>query len=405
MGAVVGSGVLLVPGLAAEIAGPASLLAWVGMSLLVVPLALTMGLLSARYPDAGGVASFVRRAFGAGAGAVVGWFFLLSIPVGAPIVAFTAAAYIGAAFALDGEGQALAGVAILVAVFGSNRLGMRLTGWVQVLVVAAIVGVIVFTVGGALRAIEADNFVPFAPHGWAAVGQAAAVMFWCFIGWEAVSHLSEEFFDPQRDVLRSVGLSLTVVSILYLAVALATVGTASYAAAGGSYAALAVMMRDLVGPAAGVITAVTAFFICIAAANAYVGGAARVALALARAGAAPRCLGRVDAARSVPVGGLYFVAAGAAIVTLLLVSGRVAVADLIIFPNATFMAMYVGGALAGIRLLRESGAGWERRVPWLALAVAAVIYAFLGWAVLLPLAVTTVWGVVSFLRGRTRHVP
>lgn len=110
-----------------------------------------------------------------------------------------------------------------------------------------------FTVGGALSKIEAANFIPFAPYGWPAVGQAAAVMFWCFIGWEAVTHLSEEFVDPRRDVLRSVGLSLGVVSVLYFTVALATVGTGSYGGESGSYAALAVMMRDLVGPAAGAL--------------------------------------------------------------------------------------------------------------------------------------------------------
>jgi len=75
VGAVLGSGVLLVPGLAAEIAGPASLLAWGLMTLLVLPMALVMGLLSARFPNAGGVAYFVSRAFGTKAGALTGWFF------------------------------------------------------------------------------------------------------------------------------------------------------------------------------------------------------------------------------------------------------------------------------------------------------------------------------------------
>lgn len=54
IGAVLGSGVLIVPGLAAEMAGPASLLAWGFMTLLILPLALSMGLLSAKFPNAGG---------------------------------------------------------------------------------------------------------------------------------------------------------------------------------------------------------------------------------------------------------------------------------------------------------------------------------------------------------------
>ena len=65
VGAVVGAGVLLLPGTAASLAGPASVLAWVFVSLLGVPLALTFATLASRCPDAGGVATFTSRAFGA----------------------------------------------------------------------------------------------------------------------------------------------------------------------------------------------------------------------------------------------------------------------------------------------------------------------------------------------------
>ena len=63
IGSVLGSGILIIPGIAAEVAGPASLLAWGIMAVLVMPMALTMALLSAKYPDAGGVAHFVAEAF------------------------------------------------------------------------------------------------------------------------------------------------------------------------------------------------------------------------------------------------------------------------------------------------------------------------------------------------------
>ncbi|WP_412761765.1 amino acid permease, partial [Paenibacillus macerans] len=68
IGSVLGSGVLIVPGLAAELAGPASLLAWGFMVLLILPMALSMGLLSAKYPNAGGVSHFVTLAYGKRAG-------------------------------------------------------------------------------------------------------------------------------------------------------------------------------------------------------------------------------------------------------------------------------------------------------------------------------------------------
>src|SRR5450759_749280 len=90
IGAVLGTGVISLPGLAARIAGPASFLSWVLLVIASVPLAATFGALGARFPDAGGVASYARRAFGPKAGAVVGWCFFLAVPVGAPAASMMA---------------------------------------------------------------------------------------------------------------------------------------------------------------------------------------------------------------------------------------------------------------------------------------------------------------------------
>jgi hypothetical protein len=61
IGAVLGSGILIIPGLVAEVSGPASLISWGLMIVVVLPMALTMGLLSAKYPNAGGVSHFVSK--------------------------------------------------------------------------------------------------------------------------------------------------------------------------------------------------------------------------------------------------------------------------------------------------------------------------------------------------------
>jgi amino acid efflux transporter len=73
VGAVLGTGVIALPALAARAAGPASLLAWLGLVLASIPLAATFAALGARYPDAGGVSTYARQAFGPRAAAAVGW--------------------------------------------------------------------------------------------------------------------------------------------------------------------------------------------------------------------------------------------------------------------------------------------------------------------------------------------
>jgi amino acid efflux transporter len=94
VGAVLGPGVLILPSLAAEAAGPASVLAWAGLLALSVPLAIAFAVLGVRQPEAGGTAAYARAAFGRRAGAVTGWWFLAGVVLGAPAVAMVGGFYV-----------------------------------------------------------------------------------------------------------------------------------------------------------------------------------------------------------------------------------------------------------------------------------------------------------------------
>src|SRR5947207_15808491 len=82
LGAVIGGGVLLLPGVSASLAGPASMLAWLFDGLLGIPLALTFAALASRFPDAGGAASFTSPAFGGGCGPARCSCYLFGVSVG-----------------------------------------------------------------------------------------------------------------------------------------------------------------------------------------------------------------------------------------------------------------------------------------------------------------------------------
>src|SRR3954453_7741507 len=131
IGAVLGTGVISLPALAAHAAGPASLLAWVGLLLLSIPLASTFAALGARYPDGGGVSTYARRAFGARAATVVGWCFYFAIPIGAPTAAGFAPAYVAASLGGGRNTQLVATGAIIGSVTLMNWFGLRVSGRVQ----------------------------------------------------------------------------------------------------------------------------------------------------------------------------------------------------------------------------------------------------------------------------------
>lgn len=396
IGAVLGSGVLIVPGLAAEMAGPASLLAWGFMTLLILPLALSMGLLSARFPNAGGVSHFVTLAFGPKAGSLVGWFFLMSVPIGGPVAALTGAGYLTAAMGWGDEVRVVIAAGMLAIGLITNWIGMQLAGKIQIAVVIAIVAVLVFTFATALPRIESANFTPFVPHGWSSIGKAAAILFWCFIGWEAVSHLSEEFKEPQRAAVKGVTIAAIIVGILYFLSALATVGTQSYLQ-GGADSSLVRIISEPLGAWGGSIAGLTGLFICTATIIAYTGAASRVAFALSRQGYAPKFMGRLSRRYHTPTGAIGFLLLCFAAVLFLYGSGLLSITALIQFPNATFILTYIGGCAAGIRLLRGSRLGVT--ISWISFAATLLVFPFTGWAMVYPLAITVFFIAVVLYRN------
>src|SRR5215510_8346337 len=86
IGAILGPGLLLLPGLAAAEAGPASIVAWLALLILSGLFAAVFSALGRRYPQAGGVIGYVTAGLGQRAGHVVGWSFLAGVVCGAPIV-------------------------------------------------------------------------------------------------------------------------------------------------------------------------------------------------------------------------------------------------------------------------------------------------------------------------------
>src|SRR5881227_4473593 len=98
---LLGSGIFIIPGLAARIAGPASILSWIILSLASYPFAYTFAKLSARRPESGGIYAFARDGIGLGAGAATAWLFLAWAVLGAPAATVAAASYLTFVFPLD----------------------------------------------------------------------------------------------------------------------------------------------------------------------------------------------------------------------------------------------------------------------------------------------------------------
>jgi amino acid efflux transporter len=128
LGAVVGAGVLLLPGLGASQGGPASLISWAFDCVLGVPLALTFAALAARSPDAGGVLTYATHAFGAAIGTVIGWYYFVAAATAQALVALTGAFYVAPYLGLSRIGIFVAAGLILCVATAANLGGLQVSG-------------------------------------------------------------------------------------------------------------------------------------------------------------------------------------------------------------------------------------------------------------------------------------
>jgi amino acid efflux transporter len=339
-GAVLGTGVISMPALAAAVAGPASLVAWVALILLSAPLAWTFAALGARHPDGGGVSTYVRLAFGSHAAAAVGWIFYFAVPLGAPAAAAFAGGYVADVLG-GGRLTVLATFFLVMAVvFTMNWFGLRISGRVQLILAGVLALLLVITVCAALPHAQLANLRPFAPHGWAGVGTAAALLVWGFAGWEAIASLSADYRNPRRDVPRATMIAVVVVGVLYLSIALTSVLVLGPALA-SSEAPLADLLAVGVGGPVRALTAVIAVLLTIGAVNAYMAGASRLGVALARDGALPSAVSRT------PRRSLAVVTLGGCAAVLL----PVGLHTMMLLVTGCFTLVYVLGTAAAVRLL------------------------------------------------------
>ena len=386
IGAVLGTGVITLPAVAAAVAGPASLIAWAALVLLSIPLAATFAALGSRYPDTGGVSSYVGRAFGARWATVIGWIFLFGVAVGAPSAAMMAAGYVADAVGGGRTTTVLVSFAMIIAVMIMNFGGVRLSGRAQLILTGVLALIMTATIIAALPHAELANLHPFAPHGWWAIGPAAAVLVWGFAGWEAVSSLTADYRHPYRDLPRATAAAIVIIGVLYLALAttaLLVLGPAT----GSSRAPLSDVLAIGTGAQVRGVTALVAVLLSLGAMNAYFAGSSRLAAALGRDGGLPRWFGSGSEAGQVPRRGVLLVGVLGLLAQGVATIAGLEVGDVMLLTTGGFTLVYVAGTAAAARLLPRRTAG-----RWMALIalVAVIILAIMTGVHLLGAAVVAV---------------
>lgn len=381
VGALFGPGLLMLPGLAAGIAGPASVLAWAGLLAVSALFALVFTALGTRFPEGGGVIAYTAAGLGHRAGRVVGWCFLIAVVLGAPVVCLIGAGYVTA---LTGGGRGattLVAALLLAGVTALTTAGARAGTAVQMVLVGVLLAVVVVAVAGSLPSAQASHWTPFAPHGWAAVGSAASVLMLSFVGWEAAAPLTRRLADPARSLPRITAIAFGVTTVVYLALAVAVVAVLGAGAAGTVPAAD--LLRVAVGSVGPAIAAGAAVVLTLAAVNSYLTGAAALVAHLRAEqdqGSAAHAIADGDGdgdgvKRGSGARGFFVWIAVAGCVELTAEAfGLVDATRMITLTTSLFLVVYVASMASATRVLT----GWLRGAAGMACAASAVVLGFAG---------------------------
>ncbi len=393
--AVLGTGILALPGLAADAAGPASIVAVLAVLVASIPLAGTFAALAARYPDAGGVATFVRLALGPTAARMSGYWFFFGVSFGAPVVAVLGGEYVVAALGGDRSFVPWVGLAFLVVPLIVNAFGLRLTGTIQLGLTALLLVVVIGVVAVSAPAVSASNFEPFLPNGWAGVGLAISLFVWAFAGWEAVTHIAGEFRNPRRTIPIATGIAIVVVGLSYLALQIVTVGVL-----GSGRPDSQVPLIDLVAvtvPGAGpLVVALIAAVVAVGVLNAYIPAFANLAASLGRDGHLPRFFAKGAEAGAVPRRALALWAVVALAYFTLMVATGLHLEPFILIHTSSMVAVYALGMAAAVRLLERFSLGWWMAVVSVVLVAGLLVLA--GVHLLIPAVLAIVAAAVTVVQ-------
>jgi APA family basic amino acid/polyamine antiporter len=241
IGAIVGAGIFVLTGVAAaRYAGPAIVLSFTVSGFACAMAALCYAEFAAMIPVAGSAYSYSYATMGELVGWIIGWDLVLEYAVGAAAVAVGWSGYLRVILAglrvqlpsslMHAPGSApgaiidLPALLIVLAISAILYIGISESARLNSIIVAIklFVVVLVIVIGGFY--IKPANWSPFAPMGWGGVMKGAAVIFFAYIGFDAVSTAAEEVVNPKRDLPLGILGSLFVCTLLYILVAAVLTG-------------------------------------------------------------------------------------------------------------------------------------------------------------------------------------
>ena len=393
VGAIVGTGIFVIVGEGLREAGPAVILSFVLAAVVCLFSALSYAELASSIPVSGSAYTYAYATLGEVVAWTIGWDLILEYGVSVAAIAVgwgrNFNAFLETAFgvalperfttSLDEGGINIPAVVIVLLITLLLMRGVKETANLNTVMVFIKLAVLAMFIGLAFTAFNADNLHPFAPQGSGGVLTAAALIFFAYIGFDAVATGSEEAKNPKRDLPIAIIGSLVVCTIIYVLVSVAAVGALPAAQLGASEAPLSEALEEGAGlswaaalTAFGALVAITSVLLVI------LYGQTRIFFAMARDGLVPESWATINARTGTPakltLGFGIFAALVAAVLPLGAIVEMVNIGTLFAFIIVNI----------GVMVLRRTRPDMERpfKVPipyiWCPIGIVLCLYLITG---------------------------
>ena len=369
VGAIIGTGIYTLTGVAAGLAGPGGSLSFAAAGAVCAFAALSYAEMATLMPHAGSAYSYSYATLGEGIAWVIGWSLILEYTL---VCSTVSVGWSGYAVGLIEQAHwavpkaLLAGpdaggivnlpaVFIALAVTGMLLIGTRESATVNFVLVCVKLVALAGFVALTLPHFNAANFHPFAPFGYGAheiggkkygVMGAAGIIFFAFYGFDAISTAAEETKNPSRDLTIGIVGSMVMCTVIYMVVAACALGASPYGVFSKSAEPLAFVLRALQQPLAASLIAGAAVLALPTVIMVFMFGQSRVFLAMARDGLLPRRLASVSP-RGVPRAVTILTGVIAAVI-----AGAMPLFDIASLANAGTLAAFIATGLAVMALRR-----------------------------------------------------
>ena len=341
---LLGTSVFILPQLTIKLAGYGALWAWALLTIAILPVALVFASLASRFHHAAGPAYFVDKAFGSIAGRTIGIIFMLAVPLGAPAAIIMTYQFIDALFMVPDSMILIIQLSFLVLIYILNFRGIHISATLQLMLTLAIVAVLMVMMF-AWGIADAPYSQTPAMIDSSLVVQAAGLAFWSFLGMEAMSHLSDDFENPAKDLKPAMMIGVVIVGSIYLACTwlILAVPTDAPLAMTGTFDQL---FGGMGAPVIGTLGLAGG----IAAVNVYTASLIRLTLSFSQEGILPSWFSKQN----------HHGISERALTTVLIIMAAILIIthltnqdleDLVSWVNGVFVTIYLASMLAAFKLL------------------------------------------------------